>query len=120
MQGESGLGTNLRKHRWEKVLKRYLAMHSLAKVADGAQGPLQGVEVVHLLETDDVWLVSNQLLQYPPPPDVPAQSLGRALHKLVALYFFIMVIFNDFLNIPWCPGSVTGDSTAAHEHCLDQ
>ena len=60
-------------------------MHSLAKVADGAQGPLQGVEVVHLLQADDVGLVSDQLLQYPPPPHSPAQSLSRALHKLVTL-----------------------------------
>ena len=63
-----------------------ISLHSLAKVADGAQGPLQGVEVVHLLEADDVGLVSDQLLQYPPPPHGPAQRLGWALHKLVALY----------------------------------
>ena len=92
MQGESGLGTNLGKHSEELLftLKRYLAMHSLAKVADGAEGPLQGVEVVHLLQTDDVGLVSDQLLQYPPPPHSPAQRLGRTLHKLVALYGFFL------------------------------
>ena len=58
---------------------------SLAQVAYGAQGPLQGVEVVHLLQTDDVRLVSDELLQDPPPPHSPAQGLGRALHKLVPL-----------------------------------
>ena len=38
-----------------------------AGVTHGAEGPLQEVEVVHLLQADDVGVLGQELLQDPPP-----------------------------------------------------
>ena len=60
-------------------------LYLLARVADGAESPLQGIEVIHLLETDDVGLVPDELLQDPPPPHGPAERLTGTGHKVVTL-----------------------------------
>ena len=58
---------------------RSTTQNSLPDVADGAERPLERAEVVHLLETDHVRRVPQQLLQYPPPPARVTCHVSREL-----------------------------------------
>ena len=57
--------------------------YSPAGVADAGEGGGNEGEVVHLLQTDHVRLVDDDLLQDPPPPAGPVQGPGVRQLKLV-------------------------------------
>ena len=42
-------------------------MNLLSNISDWSKSSLQSMKMIDLLETNDIWIISQQLLKYPPP-----------------------------------------------------
>ena len=51
-----------------------MSLFLLSQIADRAECSLKELKMIHLLETNDVRLISEQLLQYPPSSEVRQHS----------------------------------------------